>query len=824
VQAARLFCPTACSQQACFNISYLLMFNLIRHILFLLFILEGGVVYAQSGIVRGRAIDEATQQGIAFATVALFSTDSSFVKGELTDSTGHFEISGITEGNYYLEIRSLEYKKVSKSHIEINSRFALYDSGDFLLIPDTKLLNEVIVKGEKPAFEKHFDKTIINVSSNSFFRTSANANDVLRRSPGIRVTSQGGISLRNHVSPMVLIDGKPLPMSAEELNNYLNSLMQDQIESIEIIENPSARYDGEYKGVINIKLKRDKNLGWNGNVSAYGIRNSFNSAGAGATINYKSKKLSYYGSYWYNENRYHYKNLGTQFIENEKEELRSYLSIPREKKTHSYQFGTDYVMSKTQTLGILYKGFKNAADNTSSNLTKVFGVADQKKISEVTTENIQKPVNNDQTLNASYRGEFGNQKLSGDASYADYNSSQNQDISNFEANSPTERLRNLTESRIKIKSAQIDYLRKAGSGNVEIGIKAAQTNSYNNLLFDTLSKDNVWIGDIRRSTAFRYKENIFAGYISYAVLLGKKLNIQTGFRGENTRTNGNALNDNQTISREYFKILPNVKLGYQFNENVLLALSYSRRIERPSFYYLNPFLMYLSPYMYTEGNPFLYPTINNLAGLSFTFKDLGSNIGYRKDLDIVSQIPYLDPITNITLYTRENTGNRTNLSWDISYPVTVNRWWKLQHYFNLNYTKQDVPYLEAIHKVRQWAYSFNGSTIFIFKKSLSVELSYGYNSKSRGFIYDVGSTYQIDFALQKSILRNAVNIQLSLEDLFFTSNPKISSNVGNFKSEFYQTYDNRNLKIQLTYKFGKSVFQRREKRSSSADEENRAKN
>lgn len=789
-------------------------------------LLYAGLVQAQTGIIKGKAVQEGTSNGVAFATVTLFSSaDSSFIKGDITDSTGNFELPVVAAGAYILEVSSIEYKKVYRGPLVFEAPGSTLDLSNIAMVSDQKLLNEVVIKGEKPAFERQFDKTVINVSSNSLFKTSINATDVLKRSPGVRVSSSGGITLRNNITPVVLIDGKPVPMSSEELANYLNSLAQEQIESIEIIENPSARYDGEYKGVVNIKLKRDKNLGWSGNISAYGLRNSFNSGGSGVTANYKAKKISFFGTYWFNRNRLMYKNSGTQFVDNEERQLKSILSVPQDNQAHSYQIGTEYAIGSKQTIGLLYKGFHSKANNPNTTLTRLFTTGSENELSSVLTKNFQRPENDNRSVNASYRGEFKKkQQLSIDASYADYNSGQNQDISDYSGNQLTGRLRSNADSRIKIKSGQIDYTFPVAKGKIEVGSKIAQTYSYNNLKFDTLSKTGAWVDDARRSNEFKYHEDILAGYISYTTSLGSKINIQGGLRAENTETNGTSASDNKAIKRDYLKLLPNAKLGYQINDNSLLSFAYSRRIQRPSFYYLNPFRWYVSPFMYTEGNPFLMPTIINTANVSYSFNDLSTTLSYRKDLDIVSQIPYLDPPTNITLYTRENTGNSENFSWDVSYPVNVTKWWKMQNYLSVFYVKQNVPYEDIIHKVRQAAFSFDGSNVLSLSKDFTFEISYQYNGKYKSFIYDVGSSYRINFAIQKSFFHGNLNAQLVVDDIFFTGNPKISSNLENFKSRIYQTYDNRSAKLQVTYKFGKSIFRRNERRSSGADEENRARN
>jgi ferric enterobactin receptor len=385
------------------------------------------------------------------------------------------------------------------------------------------------------------------------------------------------------------------------------------------------------------------------------------------------------------------------------------------------------------------------------------------------------------------------------------------------------RLRNNADSRIQIKSGQVDYIFPVGKGKMEIGSKITQTNSNNDLRLDTLSADQ-WTADPRRSNIFKYDETILAGYVSYSSSLSEKVNLQVGLRSENTKTNGNSVSENKVIAREYLKWLPNAQLGYQVNEDGLLSFGYSRRIQRPSFYYLNPFRWYVSPFMYTEGNPFLHATIINTANIAYSLKEISSSISYRKDGDIVSQIPYLDAVTNVTLYTRENTGDSDIFSWDLSVPVNPTKWWRMQNYLNVYYIKQDVPYVETVHKVRQVSFSLQGSNVFTLQKNLNFEVSYWYNGKSKGFIYDVGDSYQVNFAVQKSFLHNNLNVQFVLEDIFFSGNPRISANLENFKSRIYQTYDNRIIKLQLTYKYGKSTFRRNERRSSGADEEYRAKN
>lgn len=777
----------------------------------------------QEGIIKGKLIDSESNESVAFAAVSLISAmDSSFVKGEIADSLGNFEFI-VSYGYYMLSISSLRHKRFISVPFNIDQVHSVIEMFTLRLVPNSTVLQEAVVHGERPAFERKFDKVVINVNSATLFRASSNLKEILEKSPGVKVTIDGDILLRNNISPMVLIDGKPVPMSKEELNVFLNSLPKEQIEAIEIQENPSVRYDGEYKGVVDIKLKKDSSLGWNGNISVYGARNSLISAGGGATTNYKAKKISYFGTYRYSNNRHEFRNEGTQYLES-KQELRSLLEIPLNKKAHNYQFGVDYAASKSQALSLLIKGFNNSENNLSSSVTALTTPGSTTGYSSVATRNAQRPTNDNYTGNVSYRGDLKKGTVNVDAAYANYHTSQSQKIENYLSDKLSEHVRSDTKTRIQIKALQLDYTLKIGNGRADLGGKVAETSSRNNLSFDTLSSHGMWLTDLRRSNRFEYNEDVLSAYLSYFQGISTSLDVQGGIRMERTNANGYSFNNNTVFERKYLKVLPSLKAAYQFTKNSLMVFSYTRRIERPSFYYLNPFVMYLSPYMYTEGNPFLLPTTNNLASLSFSHNNLSSSFNYRREFDIVSQVPYLDSATKVTLYTRENTGSKTNVSWDVSYGSAVTKWLRVQNFLNLQYLNQKFQYIGTRKNVKQLSVSLNGNGVFTLGRNYTFELSYSYNSRSKSYIYDIGSAYQINCALRKTFFDKQLDMQISFNDLLFSANPKISSHMSDFDAKFYQTYDTRSARLQVVYKFGKSAYQRKEKKSSGADEENRAKN
>ena len=318
------------------------------------------------GTIKGRAIDNNTQKPVEFASVALLSSsDSSVVKGALTDTLGFFELPNLNEGSYIITVSSIEYQKVFKGPLLINLDQTILNLGDLSLITDQKLLAEVVVRGNKPIFEQKLGNIIVNVDS-KMFKTSTNALEVMRRSPGLQVDMSGNITFRG-TSPKILIDGKDLRMSAEQEKNYLRSLTPEQIESIELMPNPPAKYEASYQTVINIKLKRDQNLGLKGSVYGSYQQHRFGNPSLGGNMTYKTPKMAYSFNIGLS-NSNSYQELTDRRVmgkANSKDIFESFSYIKNPEKNLNFLAGVEYTINAKNSLDFKFTGnFNNSPSST----------------------------------------------------------------------------------------------------------------------------------------------------------------------------------------------------------------------------------------------------------------------------------------------------------------------------------------------------------------------------------------------------------------------------------------------------------------------------
>lgn len=792
--------------------------NILRKILFML--LFPSLVYAQNSTIKGKVVDTLDRANLSFATVALMSvSDSSVVRTDITDSLGNFQLSKLSRGNYMLWISSLEYKKF-KMNITVGD--SVVNAGIITLSRTGNILNNVTIKGVRQTFVRKSDRITINVEGSDFFKTATNVTDVLKRAPGVRVSNEGNIILRNNTAAVVLINGKVTAMNPEQLNSYLSSLNKNDIESIDLIETPSAKYDSEYKAVVDIKLKKSKSEGLSGTLSSYGQVDKFGRYGGSLSSTYRTKNFAYNVGYNYNHIKTSYENDIKQLLDNGTHEIRSQIENAGVTNSNNYQFGVDYFVAKNQTIGVSMKGYQANTVNpfrtyTTDNLVPSMA----ENSAPINTTNYQTSRPDNYSFSGSYRGQFKTGTLNFDAYYANYKSHQKQDITNMIIDLDDERQRTDNTGHIINKVMELEYAFNLGSGKLDIGSKLSKTSNNSAQRNDTLNMGQ-WQVNEKFSDQFLYDETIVAGYASYSVNLNKAIDLQVGMRVENTDTKGNSLTNNEISSNEYLSYLPNLNIGFLLDGKDKITVSYSKRLQRPPFFSLNPFRLYINPYSYSEGNPFLLPSKIDLGIISYSHNNLSFSLSAKHRDDILLQVPFLDPETNITGYKQTNLGKDLSTTLDADYSLTLTSWWKMQNYVALVYKTQKFMYGDQFYKRNNLSFSFNGTQSFTLPKEYIVNLSYAYDGKANELIYTLSPSYAIDLGIQKSLFNKRLDAKLSFTDIFYTANAPMTINVGNYNSRIFQKYNTRGGKIQFTYNFGKTASGNRAK-NIHAEEDSRSK-
>jgi len=793
---------------------------------------QGQTTPAPAGKINGSVI---TEQGkpADYATVTLLrAKDSSVVKSSLTNEAGIYTIERVNAGTYIIKATLMGYNKAFSSPVAIAVN-AIIKVPVLQLAPATATLKAVSVTGTKPLIERKIDRTVMNVE-NSVLAAGNSAMEILERAPGVTVDKDDNISLKGKQGVTVMMDGKLTYLSSAQLANLLRSTDGNTIQSIEIITNPSAKYDAAgNSGIINIKLKKNKSAGTNGSLAATGGYGQNHKASTSLNMNHKNGNLNVFGNYSYsNSKRPQDINLNravnqgsktTYFDEN--------TDILGSRSAHNYKLGADYDLSKTNTLGIQVTGYNSASNANTFNNTLIS--PDKINTSAVTTtnnrgsdryNNITANVNNRLVLDTAGK------ELSMDADYSHFYNKQSNNYSNnyFYADGNTLRtnslLRNSLPSKINIATFKADYTNPLGKTmKLEAGMKFSYVATNNDLRTDSILNNN-WVTDAGRTNLYKYTENINAGYVNFSKSW-KKTSLQAGLRAEQTNSKGDSkdIYDVRLINeRHYLSWFPSVFVNQELSDKHSLGLNYSRRIDRPSYDDLNSFQQILNAYTYQQGNPNLKPQYTNSYELSYTYnKKYNATLGYSLTTDVMVEIPEQNGVN--TFITRDNLAKQNNYSLNINAPFTITKWWSM----NNNVTAFYLGFKTNTTKLNldngQFAGNGNSINTFILSKTVKMEGTFNYQSPLTYGLFHIRSQYGLDAGISKSFAEKRANLKFSVSDVFNTRKQNLTVRQGNINFDVFQKNETRVARLTFTYNFGNSKIQARRHQSGADDEKSRVK-
>ncbi|KAA6433978.1 TonB-dependent receptor [Dyadobacter flavalbus] len=785
-----------------------------------------------NGKVSGSVLDEKSQPFPFVNILLLHAKDSVLVKGLAADENGKFLFDQVAEGKYLTLVSMVGYQKKYSDVFSVASNSVNLPA--FTLKTDTQSLNEVTVVSKKPFIEQEIDRTVVNVE-NSIVSAGATALEVLERAPGVTVDQQNEqLKLRGKEGVIVQIDGKQTFLSQQELITLLRNTPSDNIEKIELITNPSAKYDAAgNSGIINIKMKRNKNYGTNGNVNLGAAYARYGRSSATATINHRAGKISTFisgGAFFnkgFNNNDIYrkipYENKVTIFDQR----------TDRVNKSQYYNVraGVDYFATDKTTIGILVSGFHNDWSNP-------YGVTNTRILNEdlVLQRTFRTNVYNGSKMNnissnINFKHQFNDKgkELTFDLDYVNYDGKQKSTLDTRYAkpdgqpDGNPEIVRNNMPSNINIGVAKLDYAQPLGKGKLETGLKSSLVASDNNMIFEIKTDD--WNLDPKRSNQFKYSENVNAAYINYGGSISKKIKYQLGLRGEHTHSIGNSVTLNQKRDRNYINLFPSIFLSNQLDTNNVINISYSRRIDRPNYQSLNPFEFYLDPYTFQRGNPNLKPQYTNSFQLVHVYKSfLNTTLAYSRIKDMIAdELPQQIASENKTFVTSDNLDNQDNVSLTISFPVPITKWWKLQTNFTGVYNHYNSIYLAEKLEIKQTSWNMYASSQFTMPKGWSAELSGWYNSRAFYGLYAAKPMGMLNAGLQKNILNKKGTIRLNVNDIFWTNRFRGKAVYKDIDFSVRSEWPSRQFRLTFTYNFGnQNVKGARERNTGSDDLQKRA--
>jgi len=771
------------------------------------------------------------------STVSLLSPgDSSVVKLAVTSKDGRFSVS-ISEGNYLVHVSHVGYAPHYSKAIEVSGSGETH-IGSVEMIKASANLQGVTVTSQRPLVEVRADKTILNVEG-TINAVGNDALELLRKSPGVMVDKDDNISLAGKNGVQVYIDGKPSPLAGADLANYLKSMQSAQIESIEIITNPSAKYEAAGNaGIINIRLKKNKSFGTNGSVNGGYVQGVYPKYNAGLALNHRNKAVNVFGNYNYNNGRYwgefnlRKEQFDTLFQQKNSTRFRN--------KNHGFKGGLDYFVNARTTVGVVVNG--NIADNrfnTEGPMNFYYmPTGDLVKILRATNTNDIDRENVNSNLNFRYAEPNGKElNIDADYGYFKIRSDQFQPNYYFDGDGVTEIDRviynMLSPTDINLYSIKADYEQNLKGGRLGIGAKIGFVNTDNDFRrFNVLGSDKVL--DTLKSNRFEYKENINALYLNYNKQF-KGFMVQVGVRAENThsegistgftRENGDMVPYDSTFERDYTDFFPSASVTFNKNPMKQWTISYSRRIDRPAYQDLNPFEFKLNEYTYMKGNTELRPQYTHSVGVTHIYKyKLTTALNYSHVKDIFAQIPDTIDKTKGFL-SKKNLATQNIVSLNISYPFQY-KWYGFFATLNSNYSHYKADFGGGKRNVDQSVFSLTYFMQNTFKlgKGWTAELSGLYISPSvwQGVIKS-NAMGSVDAGFQKTLFNNKATLRAVVTDIFQTMKWGGTSDFAGVYASVNGQGEMPQFKLNFSYRFGNmQVKAARQRKTGIEDESKRA--
>jgi iron complex outermembrane receptor protein len=802
---------------------------------------------AQGGTIRG-TITESSQKSAGPATISLLhARDSSVVKLAVADKDGSYKFEQIAPGRYLVLATAIGHESQYSATVNLDANAAQTVS-PIGLVPVSKSMAAVTVTARKPLVEQKIDRTIINVEA-SVTNVGATALEVLEKAPGVTVDKDGNVSLKGRASVQVMIDGRPAYLSETALASYLRTLPATAIEQIEIMTNPSARYDASgNSGIINIRTKKNKLKGFNGSLSLSATQGHRTRSNNSFNANYRNGKVNLFA----NLNHSHFERYQNLDI------LRHYrtdglLTAVFEQQTaqrdhndfYGLKLGADYFLSKRTTLGIVLNGGTNPERGISRS-TSLLKDAQNKLDSIVSAESNMNNTWKNGSVNLNLRHQFDSsgRELTADFDAITYRTGSRQLFVNsaFDPDwvkRSEELLTGDLPVSINIYSGKADYTQNFWKGaRLEAGLKGSFVRTRNSAFYYNQFATGEAV-DTGKTNQFNYEERIAAAYLNVNRQFGK-WGLQAGLRYEQTSYEGQQFGSpdkirhpDSTFSRDYGSLFPTLFVSYAAAKNHQFTASYGRRIDRPSYQDLNPFLFFIDKYTYEQGNPYLRPQFTDNIELGHTFKGfLTTTLNWSVTRDLMNETfgQARDANGNLgfaTIVKDGNFGRRETAGIAISAQVPVRKWWSANLYTNYNVTK----FSGRINGVGD---EFNATTqVLLFNASNQFQMGKGWNAELSGWYRSSGldgqilifPLAQVSGGFSKTILKGAGSIKVNVRDIFFMNKVKGEMNFQNTEVHFSQTRDSRNVSLAFNWRFGKPVKDGAPRRRAGAasDEVNRVK-
>lgn len=786
---------------------------------------------ALEGSIKGK-VKNSSNESLAGATIVLTGTkDSADALTMRADNNGSFLFERLASGTYYLTITAAGTMPYSSPHISLGTA-NMHIELPVIILRSSKSseLKEVVVTSKRRLIEQDIDKTIVNVDAMISSATS-NALEILGKTPGVTVSINNEIGLNGKEGVLVMIDGRPTYLSANDLAAYLKSIPGNLLDKIELMDNPSAKYDAAGSGIINIRLKKNRAGGLTGNIATAYSQGVYTRSNESINLNYNRKKVNLFGSFSYGrEKHYNADGYQRQFFDDNKL-LQSSVALENMQRytttTYYSRLGMDYFASSKTTYGFILNLNKNPRQASMESVSTSFNETngyDSVGLGLITgTGRRDNPGAN---INFTHKFNNNGHELSADANYINYTTPGEQYFNNSMAamdgtSKRSEQFFYDLLPAIDIYTVKVDYMHPfKNKALMEAGVKSGFVNNDDNARYFDVEQQN-YIPDYSRSNHFIYKEQVHAAYAN-AKKSWKRLGLQLGLRAEHTVLSGtlaaNPAMEKNTFSRKYTSLFPSVFMSYKLdsNGNNALAISVARRIRRPNYQQLNPFVAYRDNYSYTTGNPLIAPQYQYRTEIKYQHRQwLVIGLQYGHFTDIIFDVTNVVDEVFITRPDNVATGNMIVLATNVN--KNIFSWWSMNVNLMLAHLSLNgMAYSEKLAP-STYAMRLNFFNQFSFKKGWGGEATLYYSGKDISGQTITKPRYRVYGAVQKKIFKDKGALRLSLEDIFHSWVQKDHA-VGLKQATAYHVNesDTQRIGIAFTWRFGKESFARKRKHSDNA--------
>ena len=795
---------------------------------------QGERATAASGRLEGLVVDKTTGEPLMFASVVLKrETDSVMVSGSITNEEGRFAIEQLSSGIYFITINFVGYPAQSFNSIQLPPGVSTLNIGTIQMEAIANLLDEITVEGARSLMQTGLDRRIINVGQ-ELTAIGGTGIDLMRNIPSVAVDFDGTISLRGSSNVTILIDGRPATLTGLTGSEALEQIPSEIIERVEVITNPSARFNPEgTSGIINVVLKQQRQPGYNGMASINaGSADRYNGS---LNFNYKLNNLNFFANL--SGRLSGGDGFGTSFRESRLDGglinlMNQDLTFTETSNGASVQAGVDYSFDDQNTL--TFSSQYNQRVRGSDDLTAyILGQNLSNPSSLFSMNNDNSMAHRSFTQQLYFRRTYDQplRELIADISFSTRTIDRNENFlqQHFEQNFDTPngqiiRNRSNLDGNNWSLSARLDYVHPLSeTSKFETGFSAQTREMDADFVFENESSPSLWTINPNRSNHFLFDEQIIAVYGMYATQLGK-FGVQAGLRAEQTFTTGDQLTGNYEVDQNnYFSLFPTLHVRRNMENNQAVQISYSRRINRPDNRNLNPFIRYNSDFDVSFGNPLLRPEFINSLELGYTRyweqTTINPSLFYRYTQGMITQFREVRQIDgrDVTVTTPENLNRGISYGAELVISQNLSRWWSMNGTFS--YFRNIVQGAQT--ELENDNYSWSGRLVS------NMRLGRGWNLQVNGFYTspiimlqgEIDAMYSASAGIRKNIWDNRGSITMNISDIFNT----MEFSTFNYGDNFFMNMDRKRTSRYISFGFTYRIneFQRRNNnRNQMMDDEN----